>query len=774
MPISRNQQNKKNRPGRKPLSKEDDKAKDEVVQRKLEESRKERAQEHKTKGNEAFSAGNWLEAVESFTEAIQEDPSDKVFFSNRSAANLKLLRTADAVEDAYQCVRLASDWAKSYSRLGSALWADRQLQKAVKAFDDGLKLEPDNESMKSSREEVLKALEMEPAEEETSQDQKEDSAKDPQAAYQEKEPVIGIDLGTTYSAVAVWDTASMAVRILADEGGNRTTPSYVAWTDEGERVVGHRAKAQAARAPQRTLFDVKRIIGQRAHEQAVREEMKRLPFKIEKVEDGLLEIEVVPSEGSAPKRFAPEEVSAMVLAHMKEIAEKDLGRPVTKAVVTVPAYFNDAQRKATQAAGAIAGLDVLRIINEPTAAALGYGLDQSDKDNECHVLVFDLGGGTFDVSVLRVEAGIVEVKATGGDTHLGGEDFDMCLVDWLLADLKKRGHSADEKVRAKAKRAAEQAKRTLSSSEVTEIEMGELVSGEEGVIKVTRTEFEKICGPFFTRTLDTVKAVLKDAKIEAGGIDDIVLVGGSTRVPQIQQQLTNFFGGRALCKSINPDEAVAYGAAVQGAILSGSRLSNSTELLLIDVTPLSLGIETEGKHHSVIIHRNTAVPCVKESVYTTTENYQEAIDIRIFEGERPCVDSNHLLGEFVVTGIERAKKGEAQVVVRFALDANGVLDVSALDKKTRASNQCTINNACRSLGAADIKRMQEEAEAMKANDAEYVEKLELKHQLEEMIYDLPEDDGDDLTMWLESNRLDTTTKKELERKVADVKKRLNR
>merc|ERR1719261_2128449 len=346
----------------------------------------------------------------------------------------------------------------------------------------------------------------------------------------------------------------------------------------------------------------------------------------------------------------------------------------------------------------------------------------------------------------------------------------MALVDWVLGDLKKKGHDIDDKVRVKAKRAAENAKRALSSSDAVEIEIGELVSGEEGVLKVTRADFEKLCAPFFTRTLDTVKAVLKDAKIASKDIDDIVLVGGSTRVPVLQKQLQEMFGGKPLCKSINPDEAVAYGAAVQGAILAGTRLSKSTELLLIDVTPLSLGIETEGKHHSVIIPQNTAVPCVKESTYTTTENYQEAIDVRVFEGERPCVDSNHLLGEFTITGIERAKQGEAQVVVRFALDANGTLNVSAMDKKTRASNKCTINNACRSLDPSEIKRMVEEAEAMKANDAEYAEKLQIKSALEEAAYDLPEDEGEEIMEWLQSISLETTSKSQLERKLASVQK----
>jgi L1 cell adhesion molecule like protein len=449
-----------------------------------------------------------------------------------------------------------------------------------------------------------------------------------------------------------------------------------------------------------------------------------------------------------------------------------MGKEVKKAVITVPAYFNDAQRKATQAAGAIAGLEVLRIINEPTAAALGYGLDQQDAGRDgAHVLVFDLGGGTFDVSVLRIEGGIVEVKATGGDTRLGGEDFDMCLTDWLLGELKKKGHVPDEKVRAKAKRAAEGAKRALSANDVVQIEVGELVGGGDGDLQVTRAHFEKLCQPFFSRTLDTVKAVLKDAKLDSKQVDDIVLVGGSTRVPCIQKMLMDFFGGKALCKSINPDEAVAYGAAVQGAIMSGVRLSKSTELLLIDVTPLSLGIETEGKHHSVIIPRNTALPCTKEHTYTTVENYQDAIDVRVFEGERPCTDGNHLLGEFTVTGIERAKRGEAQVVVQFALDTNGVLNVKAFDKKTRATNSCRIADACKGLDQAEIERMLQEADAMKATDAEHAEKLEVRNAIEEAAYSLNDDERDEVLDWLAALSLASITKAKLERKLQEISSR---
>mmetsp|Transcript_43707 Transcript_43707/g.127203 ORF Transcript_43707/g.127203 Transcript_43707/m.127203 type:complete len:773 (-) Transcript_43707:242-2560(-) len=763
MPISRNQQNKK-KPNRKPLTKDGDKLSEEKVDARLDLARKARAQTHKAEGNDAFAAQNWLAAVEAFTKAIEEDPSDQVFFSNRSAANLKLLRTADAVDDARQCVRIAPQWAKGYSRLGAALWADKQLQEALVAFDSALRLDPSNEALVASRVDLLKEVE---STAQTMEEAREHDHATESANLEERAPVIGIDLGTTFSAVAVWDVAVGGVRILADDSGNRTIPSYVAWGDDGERLIGHRAKAQATRAPERTLFDIKRIIGRRSYEPAVQEEMKRLPYTIIKDDDGKLEVEVTISKDQAPRRFAPEEVSAMVLRRMKEIAEKDLGREVKKAVITVPAYFNDAQRKATQAAGAIAGLEVLRIINEPTAAALGYGLDQKDCGQvSSHVLVFDLGGGTFDVSVLHIEGGVVEVKATGGDTRLGGEDFDNVLAEWICSELKKKQCAVDDRVKVKAKRAAENAKRALSSSDMAEVELGELVAGQDGLFAISRAQFEKLNQGLFNRALDTVKVVLKDSKLEPCDIDDVVLVGGSTRVPCIQQMLRDFFGGKKeLCKSINPDEAVAYGAAVQGAILSGVRLSKSTDLLLIDVTPLSLGIETEGKHHSVIIPRNTQVPCSKESTYTTVEDYQDSIDIRVFEGERPCTDGNHLLGEFTVSGIERARKGDAQVIVRFNLDANGVLHVSAMDKKTRASNSCRISNACKGLDQAEIRRMVEEAESMKVSDAEHAEKLEIKSAIENIAYDLGGDQCDEVLDWLAELNLAKISKSDLASKL---------
>jgi len=431
------------------------------------------------------------------------------------------------------------------------------------------------------------------------------------------------------------------------------------------------------------------------------------------------------------------------------------------------AYFNYAQRKATQAAGAIAGLEVLRIINEPTAAALGYGLDQKTgaKSKGSHVLIFDLGGGTFDVSVLNIEDGVVEVRATGGDTRLGGEDFDNCVTEWIVAQLSKLGHDVDTKTKAKAKRIAEMAKRELSAKDVVEIEVGDLVAEAQGGFSLSKKQFESLCESLFNQTLDTVKKVIADAKLKASDINEVVLVGGSTRVPAIQSQLSAFFGGKQLCKSLHPDEAVAYGAAVQGAILSGVRTSLSTEMVLIDVTPLSLGIETEGRHHSVIIPRNTAIPCKKKSTYTTTENYQDSIDVRVFEGERPCTDANHLLGEFTVTGIEIAKKGEASVEVAFALDANGVLQVTAQDKKTKASAACTITGACKSLDQEEIARMVEESERMRNADNEYKKKLDLKMEIEDVAYSLAEGEKDDLLAWLDGLDLGTTSVSSLERKL---------
>jgi L1 cell adhesion molecule like protein len=517
------------------------------------------------------------------------------------------------------------------------------------------------------------------------------------------------------------------------------------------------------------LFGVKRIIGRRTYEEAVKAEQKILPYKIVTGAEDKPMIEVPLSSGT--KTYAPEEISAMVLRRMKEIAEKELGKKLSKAVVTVPAYFNDAQRVATQQAGAIAGLEVLRVINEPTAAALGYGLDQKSGSKGSNVLIFDLGGGTFDVTVLTIEGGVFEVKATGGDTRCGGEDLDNALVEHLLAEVKKKGVKDPSHLRPKFKRTAETVKRDLSSKERVELDLDELGAGVDGTVVITREIFESLNKAFFERVFKTVDQVCKSAKLTAKEIDDIVLVGGSTRVPLIQQRLLQW-GGKALCKSINPDEAVAYGAAVQGAILSGVRTSACQDMVLIDVTPLSLGIETEGRHHSIIIPKNSPIPCTKRSTYTTVENYQEMIDCRVFEGERPCTDQNHLLGEFQITDIERAKAGEAQIEVTFALDANGVLHVTAQDQKTKAKAECTINNACKSLSKEEIARMLAEASKMEESDAQFRKKVEVKGELESLAYDEDDDDKrDELLDWLDKLDLSAVSLSSLESKLAKAQRR---
>jgi len=546
--------------------------------------------------------------------------------------------------------------------------------------------------------------------------------------------VIGIDLGTTYSCVAVWRDG--AVEIIDDDSGSRTVPSWVAFTADGGRLVGEAAKTQAAKNTKNTFYDIKRIIGQKMAEPAVKDEVKRFPFEV--VAEPTTDDPRIVVDCLQNKQLPPEQVSGLILAHMKRIAEKRLGHPVKKAVVTVPAYFNDAQRTATKAAGAIAGLDVLRIINEPTAAALAYGLDKKDdggSSSGANVLIFDLGGGTFDVSILRIEDGMFTVKATGGDTHLGGEDFDNAVVDYFIGELKKKHNldvAGDAKMTRKLRTACEKAKRTLSSGTTAKIEIDDIQ------LDLSRAKFESLNKAAFDRTLETVKKVLKDAKLEPKQIDEIVLVGGSTRVPLVQQNLLDFFGGKQLCKSVNPDEAVAYGAAVQGAILSGVRHAATAALVLIDVTPLSLGIEVQGKQFSIIIPRNTSIPCKASSQYTTTDNYQESLVIPVYEGERPNIDGNRNLGQFTITGIERAKKEEPQIDVSFELDANGILNVSAKDKKTGAKADCRIEGACKGLDPAEIRRMVEEAETFAKEDEEYRRQSELKLELENLAYDVQE------------------------------------
>jgi L1 cell adhesion molecule like protein len=565
---------------------------------------------------------------------------------------------------------------------------------------------------------------------------------------------FGIDLGTTYSCTGIYSGGR--VEIIANDQGSRVMPSWVAFTDEGERLIGDSAKNQASGNVLNTLFDVKRIIGRKFSDPVVQQEIKTYPFKVEenKTTGGCVIHATVKGEA---KTFSPEEISAMILGKMKETVETYTGHEMKNCVITCPAYFNNEQRQATKDAGAIAGLNVLRVINEPTAAAIAYGLDKQN-NGERNVLIFDFGGGTHDVSLLTIDDGVFEVKATAGNSHLGGEDMDNRLTDYVMTEFVKKNKDytvsrLKENGRAsrRIKSACEKAKRVLSSTTSTSIEIDSLVDGKDCNVSLTRAKFEELCADLFRDALEPVDRVLSDAKVSKGEVHEIVLVGGSTRIPKVQKMLSDYFNGKELCKNINPDEAVAYGAAVQAAILGGNGDEKTDSILLLDVTPLSIGIEVQGTINHVLIPRNSQIPCKKSQTFSNSSDNQQQCEIKVLEGERSRSKDCNVLGTFMLQDLPPARRGTLEIVVDYDLDANGILLVSACEKSTGKKEKISITNDGNRLSKEDIERMINEAEKYKDEDIKYKETQESKNSLEQYLYGIKNSLTDQLKTSLGTN-----------------------